>query len=484
MKKPYKKYYKRSGVMLSLNLANLFSCFNQTCPQDLANAPFPNFSIDTRTIKPHSHTVFVAIKGAQTDGHAYVLQAAQAGAIGALVSNKYAYTQEELGQLPQGFFLIPVDNTEAALIKLAKWYREQFTLPVIGITGSCGKTTVKEMVSQILDQVGSTLKTKGNYNNELGLPLTLLSLKPHHQFAVIEMGARHVGDIQVLSDIAKPTLSVVTLIAPAHIEIFKTIENIAKTKGEIYHGLPKTGFAIVNRDEPSSDYFIHSCINAKLVTFSLSSGSDYFATDVKLLPTRAEFMLHTPNGTTKIKLPIPGIHNISNALAAASLAGSLDINLDVIQSGLEQFSTITGRMQIKPHEKTGATIIDDTYNANPRSLTAAMQVLSNYPGKKCLILGDMGELGQDAEKLHAEMGEKAKTLGIDYLFTVGKLSQEATKAFGVGATHFDNQTSVIASIEKILDKNCTVLVKGSRSAGMEKIVNGLITEGQTQCLPG
>lgn len=484
MKKRYNKYYKRLGAMLSLNLANLFSCFNQPCPQGLMNIPFPNFSIDTRTITPNTNTLFIAIKGTQADGHEYIQKAASQGAIGAIVSSAYIYTQEVLSQLPESFFLIPVENTQTALINLAKWYRQQFTLPVIGITGSCGKTTVKEMISQILDQVGPTLKTQGNYNNEIGLPLTLLSLKPNHQFAVIEMGARHVGDIRVLSDIAQPTLSVVTLIAPAHIEIFKTMDNIAKTKGEIYHGLPKTGFAIVNRDEPCSDYFIHSCIDAKLVTFSLSSGSDYFATDVKLLPTTAEFMLHTPMGTTKIKLPIPGIHNVSNALAAASLAGSLEISLEIIQSGLEKFSTITGRMQIKLHEKTGATIIDDTYNANPSSLMAAMQVLSNYPGKKYLILGDMGELGDDAAKLHHEMGEKAKTLGIDYVFTLGKLSQEATKAFGVGAAHFDNQTMLISSVEKILDKNCTVLVKGSRSAGMEKIVNGLITEGQTQCLAG
>jgi UDP-N-acetylmuramoyl-tripeptide--D-alanyl-D-alanine ligase len=470
--------------MSSLNLENLFTCFNQTCPKDLANLPFPNFSIDTRAIQPGTHTVFVAIKGAQTDGHEYIAQAAEAGAIGAIVSSTYAYGQDFVSKLPESFFLISVDNTEKALIKLAKWYRAQFTLPVVGITGSCGKTTVKEMISQILERVGPTLKTKGNYNNEIGLPLTILSLKPHHQFAVIEMGARHIGDIRVLSDIAQPTLSVVTLIAPAHIEIFKSIENIAKTKGEIYHGLPKTGFAIVNRDEPYSDYFIHSCINAKLVTFSLASGTDYFATDIQLAPMNSAFILHTPFGHIQVKLPIPGMHNISNALAAASLAGSLGVKLEVIQAGLEHFSTITGRMQIKTHA-SGAVIIDDTYNANPRSLTAAMEVLANYPGKKCLVLGDMGELGDEAAKMHFEMGEKAKALGIEYLFTVGKLSEQATKAFGVGALHFNSQASVIDAVNKILDKNCTVLVKGSRSAGMEKIANSLMTaKGQTQCLIG
>lgn len=472
--------------MLSLRLADLFRFFQQTCPKDLADKPFPKFSIDTRTIQPAAEVVFVAIKGEQTDGHEYIAHAASQGAIGAIVSKTHHYSPDFLSQLPVHFFLVTVENTQKALSDLAKWYRSQFTLPVIGITGSCGKTTVKEMISQILEQVGPTLKTKGNYNNEIGLPLTILSLKPHHQFAVIEMGARHIGDIRILSEIAQPTLSVVTLIASAHIEIFGTIDNIAQTKGEIYHGIPKTGFAIVNRDEPYSDYFIRSCVDAKLVTFSLSSGADYFATDIKLLPQSTEFVLHTPFGVTNICLPIPGMHNISNALAAASLAGSLGVNLEKIRAGLDHFSTITGRMQIK-HHASGAVIIDDTYNANPRSLTAAMEVLSQYAGKTCLILGDMGELGSEAAELHYQMGEKAKKLGIDFLFTVGKLSEQATKGFGVGATHLSSQAAVIETTTKLLNKEITILVKGSRSAGMEKIVNGLITEvieGQAQCLPG
>lgn len=465
--------------MLSLRLADLFQFFKQTCPKDLADKPFPNFSIDTRTITPQTEIVFIAILGAKTDGHEHIAHAANQGAIGAIVSKAYDYSSEFMSTLPEHFFLITVENTEKALKDLAKWYRSQFTLPVVGITGSCGKTTVKEMVSQILEQVGPTLKTQGNYNNEIGLPLTILSLKPHHQFAVIEMGARHIGDIRILSEIAEPTLSVVTLIASAHLEIFGTIDNIAQTKGEIYHGIPKTGVAIVNRDEPYSDYFIRSCIDAKLVTFSLSSGADYFATDIKLLPQSTEFMLHTPFGVTNVCLPIPGMHNISNALAAASLAGSLGMSLDKIQAGLNNFSTITGRMQIKYHA-SGAIIIDDTYNANPRSLMAAMEVLSQYVGKKFLILGDMGELGSDAPTLHYQMGEKAKSLGIDFLFTVGKLSEQATKGFGLGATHLNSQVAVIETVKKLLNKESTILVKGSRSAGMEKIVNGLITEEVTE----
>lgn len=464
--------------------ADLCTFFKQTCPTILADDPFPNISIDSRSIQPGTNTLFIALKGEKADGHEYVSQAADLGAIGAICSKEYA--EKTSLDLPKDFFLIPVENTHDALINLAKWYRTQFTLPVIGVTGSCGKTTVKEMIAQILEGVGPTLKNKGNFNNEIGLPLTVLNLKPTHQFAVIEMGARHVGDIEVLSSIAKPTLSVVTLVAPAHIEIFKKIDNIAIAKGEIYHGLPKEGFAIVNRDEPYSDYFIRSCINAKLVTFSLSSGTDYFATDIKLHTTFTEFVLHTPFGKAKIALPIPGVHNVSNALAAASLAGALGIKLTAIQSGLENFSTITGRMQIKQHE-AGATIIDDTYNANPRSLMAAMAVLSNYPGKKYLILGDMGELGEEAPSYHAQMGLEAKKLGIDKLFTVGKLTEHATKAFGEGAVHLASQIAVVETVQNLIDKNCTVLVKGSRSAGMEKIVQALIaksTEGQAPCLAG
>ena len=482
MKKLYNKYYKRQVVMSSLNLGNLFSVFNQICPNSLIDKPFPRCSIDTRKIQPGTNTLFFALKGTD-DGHDYLAQAAQQGAIGAVINNAYASSKEFLAKLPSEFFLIRVDNTEQALIDLAKWYRQQFTLPVVGITGSCGKTTVKEMLSQILERVGPTLKNQGNYNNEIGLPLTILNLNSSHQFAVIEMGARHVGDISILSDIAKPTLSVVTLVAPAHIEIFKTIEAIAKTKGEIYHGLPSEGFAIVNRDEPYSDYFIHSCINAQLVTFGLSSGADYFATDVKLWPTATEFVLHAPTGNTKISLPIPGIHNISNALAAASLAGTLGLNLEQIKIGLENFNTISGRMQLKKHT-SGAIIIDDTYNANPRSLIAAIEVLSNYPGERGLILGDMGELGEQAAQYHFEIGQKAKALGINYLFTVGKLSEQASKAFGLGAVHFDNQAALINTVKKYLKNNGTILVKGSRSAGMEQVVNSLMSEGQTQCLPG
>jgi UDP-N-acetylmuramoyl-tripeptide--D-alanyl-D-alanine ligase len=467
--------------MLSLKLADLYGYFQKACPIALANQPFPTMSIDTRTIQQDSNTLFIALKGKQTDGHDYIIQAAKLGAIGTMCSKEYAAQYAK--SLPQDFCLFPVDNTEAALIGLAKWYRQQFSLPVIGITGSCGKTTVKEMIAQILEQVGPTLKTKGNYNNEIGLPLTILNLKPQHQFAVIEMGARHIGDIEVLNDIAKPTLSVVTLIAPAHIEIFKNMENIATAKGEIYHGLPKDGFAVVNRDEPYSDYFIRSCIDAKLVTFSLSSGTDYFATDIKLLSATTEFVLHTPFGNTKVTLPIAGIHNVSNALAAASLAGTLGMNLALIRSGLENFSTITGRMQIKQHI-SGATFIDDTYNANPRSLMAAMAVLSNYPGKKCLILGDMGELGEQASEYHFEIGEQAKKLGLDALFTVGKLSEQAAKAFGEGALHFATQSELVEKTKKLLNKEWTVLVKGSRSAGMEKVVNALLAEGQAQCLVG
>ena len=477
--------------MSFLNLGHVFSFLNQVCPEnllpDLENQAFPDLSIDTRKILPAGnkrHTIFIAIKGEQTDGHEYVLQAAKQGAIGAIISDTYVYPETVQSQFPKDFFLIRVNNTQAALIQLAKCYRAKFSLPVVGITGSCGKTTVKEMTAQILERVGPTLKTEGNYNNEIGLPLTILKLKQHHQFAVIEMGARHVGDIKTLSDIAKPTLSVVTLVASAHLEIFKTIENIAKTKGEIYHGLSKTGFAIINRDEPCCDYFIHSCVNhASLVTFGLEPGveprADYFASEIKYLPMETAFLLHTPIGQVEINLPIPGKHQVANALAAASLAGALGVSLEHIQAGLNHFSTLSGRMNIKSHP-TGAVIIDDTYNANPASLLAAMEVLARYPGKKCLILGDMGELGDQTEKCHFEMGEKAKTLGIHYLFTVGILSEQASKAFDLGAAHLSNQAAIISAVKKLLDKNFTVLVKGSRSAGMEKVVNGLISQEQEQ----
>lgn len=455
-----------------LQLIDILKKANITLPANLdnLNIVMPKIVADSRLIQPGD--IFIALQGEQQNGHHFVKDAFSRGAIAAIIS-------EETSLLPENKnHLIRVQDTLKALGQIAKAWREQFTMPVVGITGSCGKTSVKEFTAKVLETEGHTLKNQGNFNNEIGLPMTLLSLKPEHQYAVIEMGARFPNDIATLCALAKPTIGVVTNIANAHLEIFGNIETIAKTKGELYSALPNDGMAIVNHDDPFYDYFMQNCVKCHSVTFGLNAKADYNASEVILNPLDSEFILNTPFAKASVRLPIPGLHNIANALAASAVGGSLGLDIESIVKGLESYVPVGGRLKITSH-LTGAKIIDDTYNANPRSMLAAIEVLSKAKGEKIFVMGDMLELGPKKEEFHHEMGLQAKKYGIQTLLTVGPLSQEASKGFKDGSVHYSNQEELIHDLKKRLNANVTVLVKGSRGSRMDKIVTAImIQEGK------
>jgi len=365
-------------------------------------------AIDSRSISKGD--LFVALKGERVDGHAFISEAEARGASGVLVSEAVQTT------LP----VLQVSDTLKALGQFAKSYRNRFDIPIIAVTGSCGKTTVKEMSFRILSKAGSVLANKGNLNTEIGVPLTLLKLKPEHQMAVIEMGARQQGDIAYLMQLVSPTVSIITNAGVAHMEIFGSEQGIAKAKGEIYQYLKKDGIAVINADDQHAPYWRSLLQGQRVITFGLDAMTDVTSSHLIEEPTHSSFELVTDAGSIKICLPVPGKHNVMNALTAA--AGALGISLEHIQAGLQSFVPVAGRLQNKVG-LMGARIIDDSYNANPASVRAALTVLSQYPGQKICILGDMFELGPKTADLHYEMGVLAKQLKIDKLLCVGSHKQ-------------------------------------------------------------
>jgi UDP-N-acetylmuramoyl-tripeptide--D-alanyl-D-alanine ligase len=435
---------------------------------------FTSVSKDTRDIA--SGSLYIAIKGERFDGHAFVEQARAAGAAGALVS------QQQSVQLPQ----IVVSDTRLALGALAAFWREQFSGRLVGITGSNGKTTVKEMIRDILQQSAGTdhvLSTQGNLNNDIGMPMTLLNLRAQHQFAVIEMGANHAGEIDYLTHIAQPHVAVITNAGPAHLEGFGSVAKVASAKAEIYSGIVEGGAAVINADDTYADYWRSVCADlggsVNVLTFSMRDDSaDIYAAAVHS-GGDAEIQLKTPLGTGAVRLAVPGQHNVMNALAATSVAVALDISLDDIIAGLNRFGGVSGRLATT-YTSAGARIINDTYNANPLSLYAAMQVLVDAAGDSWLVLGDMAELGDEKEELHRKAGEQARELGIRHLLATGDLTRFAVEAFGSGAQFFEDRQQLVNYLEQGITENSVVLVKGSRSMGMEQIVNALVDEHSVQ----
>jgi UDP-N-acetylmuramoyl-tripeptide--D-alanyl-D-alanine ligase len=429
---------------------------------------FTSVSKDTRDIV--SGSLYVAIKGERFDGHAFVEQARAAGAAGALVS------QQQPVQLPQ----ILVGDTKLALGALAAFWRQQFSGRLVGITGSNGKTTVKEMIRDILQQSAGSdhvLSTQGNLNNDIGMPMTLLNLRAQHQFAVIEMGANHAGEIDYLTHIAQPHVAVITNAGPAHLEGFGSVAKVASAKAEIYPGIVEGGTAVINTDDTYADYWRSICADLdssiNVLTFSMRDDSaDIYAATVHSSGD-SEIQIKTPLGTGAVRLAVPGQHNVMNALAAASVAVALDINLDDIIAGLNRFGGVSGRLATT-HTSAGARIINDTYNANPLSLYAAMQVLVDTADDTWLVLGDMAELGDEQEELHRKAGEQARELGIRHLLATGDLTRFAVEAFGSGAKFFEDRQQLVNYLERAIAGNSVVLVKGSRSMGMEQIVNALV----------
>lgn len=425
-------------------------------------------SSDTRSIKPGD--LFVALAGQQFDGHDFIAEAQARGAVAAMVSRPVTAT------LPT----IQVSDTLLGLGQLARAYRQVFTGTMVAVTGSSGKTTVKEMTANIFRQEGETLATQGNLNNAIGVPMTLLRLNSNYRFAVIEMGANHSGEIAYTMKIAAPKIAIINNIAPAHLEGFGSIEGVARAKGEIYQELPKDGVAIINLDDKFANSWDRFLSDQRKVTFGMTDRADVYATDLQSDAENCyQFKLHTPAGNSDIRLPFAGKHNVMNALAATAATFAADVSLSNIKKGLETVPATKGRL-IQSRGKNGIRLIDDTYNANPGSVKAAMEVLAHYAGQRILVLGDLGELGEYAEHYHREIGEQARLLGIQNLYACGKLTQLTVAAFGDNAHHFSSQEALVDALVEKLQPETTVLVKGSRSARMENIVAALIDTKLTE----
>lgn len=408
--------------------------------------------------------LFVALPGERVDGHEYIKEAEAKQAAAVIVSQPVDTTLPTL--------LVP--DTLKALGELAKYYRQPFQIPMIAVTGSCGKTTVKEMIANILGVRCSVLATKGNLNTEVGVPLTLLRLSPVHECAVIEMGARKKGDIAYLMSIASPTISLITNAGVAHMEIFGSENGIAEAKGEIFSCLNETGTAIINADDKHARYW-RGLLKQKqsLITFGIHNKADVVAKDIHLDSSSVRFELVTDSGSITIHLNVAGEHMVQNALAAAAAALSVGMNLSEIQLGLRRFEPANGRLQFKTGIR-GVRIIDDTYNANPVSVRAALLVLAQYPDQKIFVMGDMFELGEESLRLHRELGEEAKRLGIQQFFGIGQLTQAAVEGFGPGAVHFNDKESLVKALREQVSAETAVLIKGSRGMRMEEVVLPLV----------
>ena len=433
------------------------------------DAEFTAVSTDTRLI--NAGDLFIALSGDNFDGHDYLDLAAEKGAVAAIVD------RDVDTEIPT----IQVKDTKLALGELATYWRQQLDLKVVGLTGSNGKTTVKEMLACILSEVGNVTATAGNFNNDIGLPLTLLKMKPEHDFAVIEMGANHAGEIAYLTRLTKPDVALLNNAGPAHLEGFGSLQGVADAKAEIFSGLKEGGVAIINLDDDFSDYWTSLCGDHKKIFFGLDEAADVSAT-VSIENYSGAFQLNTTAGNIDIKLKVLGLHNLKNALAASAVAIAMNVDVKSIAAGLGKFKGVNGRLQVNV-AANDSLVIDDTYNANPESVRAAMDVLAAQKMKSIFVLGDLGELGEGAEQLHADLGEYAKHKKIESLFTLGELSSHAAKSFGENGVSYTEKEALIEDLKMKLNKEVAVLVKGSRSMHMEDVVTALInkTKGPTSC---
>ncbi|MSR16186.1 MAG: UDP-N-acetylmuramoyl-tripeptide--D-alanyl-D-alanine ligase [Methylococcaceae bacterium] len=448
---------------MKMKLSEIAACVNgKLIGKDvLANG----VSIDTRTLQ--TGQIYVAIVGQLFDGHDFVELTEKAGAIAVLTHKKLETN------LPQ----IIVSDTHLALAELAGAWREKMDLNIIGVTGSNGKTTIKEMLAAILSVNNSVLFTQGNLNNDIGVPLTLLKISPEHRYAVIEMGANHAGEIAYTSRFVNADVVIITNVGAAHLEGFGDVNGVARAKGEIIETLNLNGVAILNADDAFFDYWKNVADSRKIITFGLSKNANVRAENIDIKIENHQFVtrfdLKIGGSEIKINLPLAGNHNVLNALAATAATLALDIPLVQIKQGLETMSPVKGRLQLL-RGRLGSTLINDTYNANTSSLKAALNVLEKCDGEHWVILGAFGELGDDTERLHFEMGETLKNHGIKRLFAVGELTKQTIAAFGENAQHFSSQTELLETITNLLKGNETILIKGSRLQRMENITTALV----------
>jgi UDP-N-acetylmuramoyl-tripeptide--D-alanyl-D-alanine ligase len=430
------------------------------------HASLRGLSTDSRQVR--SGELFIALRGERFDGHRFLTEVAQAGAGAAVVMEPVA--------IPAGMALIQVEDTLAALGAIGRAHRQRFRIPIIGITGSNGKTTTKDLVAAVLAQAYPVVKTEQNFNNEIGLPLTLFKIDPHTAAAVVEMGMRGRGQIRQLAQIARPTVAVVTNVGLTHLELLGTQANIAQAKAELVAELDPAGLAVLNGDDP----YVRSMrdvTKAKTVFYGIDAPQlDYRAMAIRQHDSGCEFVAQTPYGELPITLPLPGRHNILNALAALAVAKELGLGDTAVQAGLNAPVMTGKRLHIIEHN--GCRIIDDTYNASPASVRAALEVLNggHAEGRRIAVLADMLELGPDAAQLHRELGEYAARIGVDLFLGYGELACEYVIGFNAvkpGGTHYQSKTALIAELQRGLQPGDQILVKGSRGMRMEEVVAAL-----------
>jgi UDP-N-acetylmuramoyl-tripeptide--D-alanyl-D-alanine ligase len=429
-------------------------------------ATFARVTTDTRAIAPGD--LFVALEGERFDGHDFVRDALAKGAAAALVSDERA----SAWSAP----LIAVPDTLQALGALAAHWRRRFTLPLVAIAGSNGKTTTKEMVAAILRAAvgpAQVAATAGNLNNAIGVPLTLLGLRAQHRYAVVELGMNHRGETRELAQMAAPTVALVTNAQREHQEFMRSVEEVADEHADAVAALPRDGTAVINADDPHAEVWRRAAAasGARTVTFGLTGRADVRA-GCTLHADRSELALHTPAGGAHLTLHVPGRHMTMNALAAAAVAHAAGVGVDAIVRGLDAFRPVAGRLVPRTGLR-GSAVIDDSYNANPDSVRAAIDVLAAAAGERWLVLGDMGEVGAQGPAFHREVGAYARERGVQRLFTAGTLAREAADAFGTGATHYESVEALATEVAAREQSGVTVLVKGSRFMRMERVVRAL-----------
>jgi UDP-N-acetylmuramoyl-tripeptide--D-alanyl-D-alanine ligase len=447
-------------MMRSMSLAELQQPLSaQLLGEDRS---FSRVTTDSRSLA--AGDLFVALRGETFDGHDYVVAAQQAGAAGAVVS------RAQDAQIAQ----LLVADTQRALGYIGAHNRQLYQGPLVAITGSSGKTTAKTLVSSVLAQRGPTLATEGNFNNEIGVPLTLLRLSPEHEFAVVEMGAAKRGDIAWLCQLGRPTVALLLNAMPAHLEGFGSLEGIVQTKGEIFDGLDAEGFAIINADQPWAAEWRTRAGEATVIDFGLQQPAAVTASEICARGVNGmSFNLHTPVGDSAVQLALPGLHNVANALAATAVGLACGLQLEEICAGLACARPVAGRLAAS-RSPAGATVVDDCYNANPGSVRAAIDLLAACEGRRILVLGAMRELGERSAALHAEVGSYAAQAGIDELWGVGLELEAAVAAFGENGRWFADCETAIGELPGRFDSNDTVLVKGSRGARMERVLQALL----------
>ena len=427
-----------------------------------ADVPFAGVTTDSRSIG--AGDLFVALAGERFDGHGFVAEAVRRGAAAALTARRV--------EIDVPLAQVVVADTRLGLGRLAAYWRARFAIPLVALTGSNGKTTVKEMLAAILavhePAEDAVLATAGNLNNDIGMPLTLLRLRERHRYAVIEMGMNHAGEIDYLTRLARPTVALVNNAQRAHVGILGSLGAIAYAKGEIYAGLAPGGVAVVNADDDYAGYWKGLNASHRIVTFGFAAEAD-----VRAVRAVDAWRFTTPGGAFDVKLRVAGEHNVRNALAACAAAHALGVAPEAMQRALATFAGVPGRLQ-RRRGPGGGVVIDDTYNANPESMKAAIDVLAAETGRRVLVMGDMGELGTLSAQLHAEVGEYARRAGVDVLLATGEASRHAVDAFGAGARHYDGAKELAAAAAAEARVGNTLLVKGSRFMQMERVAEALL----------